>query len=400
MKILLVHNSYQQPGGEDVVFDLERDLLVRGGHEIVTYCRSNKEADELSGIGRLGLVKRIVWADDSRSAVLKLLHQEKPKLAHIHNTFFMTSPSVYSACQEAGVPVVQTLHNYRLLCPGATLYRSGGVCEDCLDHSLWHSVRHGCHRDSHLGTAAIALMLDFHRRCGTWTNQVQCYIALTEFARQKFIQGGLPADRIQVKPNFVADPGPRSKTGDYALFVGRLSEEKGILSLLEAWSRLRSSIPLRIVGDGPLRSPIQARLSRNGLGAVSMVGRVPRDKTLEAMKQACFLVFPSEWYEGFPMTIAEAFACGLPVICSALGSMAEIVDDGKNGLHFKAGDPDDLAKKVEWAGSHPAEMEEMGRQARVKYEAHYTPPRNYSTLMGIYQSTINATSLQTSPVAG
>lgn len=374
------------------MFSLERQLLESAGHQVVTYCRSNKEADELSRVGRLGLVKRIVWADDSREDLLELLRRERPQVVHIHNTFFMTSPSVYSACQEADVPVVQTLHNYRLLCPGATLYRDGAVCEDCLDHSLWHGVLHGCHRGSRLGTAAIAIMLDFHRRRGTWTEQVQCYIALTEFARQKFIQGGLPADRIRVKPNFVADPGPRSKTGDYALFVGRLSDEKGILSLLEAWSRSRLSIPLRVIGDGPLRAQIEARMGRNGLSAVSMVGRVPRETTLEAMKEARFLIFPSEWYEGFPMTIAEAFACGLPVICSALGSMSEIVDEGKNGLHFQAGDSEDLAKKVQWAWSHPEEMGEMGRQARAKYEAYYTPPRNYDTLMGIYEKTMRTTS--------
>jgi glycosyltransferase involved in cell wall biosynthesis len=390
VKILLVHNSYQQPGGEDVVFNLERQLLESAGHEVSTYCRSNWEANNLSPFGRLTLLKGFVWANDSRQEIAELLRRTKPELVHVHNTFFVISPSIYSACQEMRVPVVQTLHNYRLLCPAATLYRDGHVCEECLEHGVWRGVYHGCYRDSRVTTAATAMMLEFHRQRGTWNNLVRCYVALTQFARQKFIQGGLPADRIRVKPNFVQDPGTRKGAGDYGLFVGRLTEDKGVLTLVKAWRQLKQEIPLRIAGDGPLRAQLEAEISKGGQSTVSLLGQISHDEILAAMKQARFLVFPSEWYEGFPMTIVEALGCGLPVICPALGSMQEIVDDGRTGLHFRPRDTEDLARKVEWAWSHPAELEQMGRQARSEYEAHYTSEHNYAALMNIYREAITA----------
>ncbi len=388
MRILLVHNSYQQPGGEDVVFHSERQLLEGAGHDVSTYCRSNWEANKRSPLGRVALLKGFVWADDSRREMVELLRRTKPELVHVHNTFFMISPSIYSACKEMNVPVVQTLHNYRLLCPAATLYRDGHVCEECLDHGIWRSVYHGCYRDSRMTTAATAVMLEFHRQQGTWKSLVRCYVALTQFARQKFIQGGLPADRIRVKPNFVRDPGVRTGGGDYGLFVGRLTEDKGVLTMVEAWRQLKQQIPLRIAGDGPLRAQLEAEIGKGGQSTVSLLGQVSHDEILAAMKQARFLVFPSEWYEGFPMTIAEAFGCALPVICPALGSMQEIVDDGRTGLHFRPCDAEDLARKVDWAWSHRADLERMGRHARTEYEAHYTAEHNYAAIMDIYQEAI------------
>ena len=192
MKIAVVHNTYQQAGGEDVVFEQERKLLESAGHQVVTYERSNHEIDGFSAMQRLALVKRIVWATDSRREFAELLRREKPRLVHVHNTFQMISPSIYSACREANVPVVQTLHNFRLLCPAAEFFRNGGICEECLDHSLWRGVRYGCYRESRTATAAVALMLAVHRRLGTWTESVSSYIALSEFARKKFVQGGCP----------------------------------------------------------------------------------------------------------------------------------------------------------------------------------------------------------------
>ena len=287
--------------------------------------------------------------------------------------------------------MVQTLHNYRLFCPAATFFRDGHVCEECVQHTLWRSVRYACYRNSRPATATVALMLAVHRRRRTWTRQVDCYIALTEFSRRKFIEAGLPAEKVVVKPNFVhPDPRARNGRGEYALFVGRLSPEKGLHTLLDAWQRLRDRVPLRIVGDGPLRPELEADASRRGLSGVSFDGRLPHDQTLEAMKGARFLVFPSEWYEPFGLTIAEAFACGVPVVASRLGAIEEIVEDGRTGLHFTPGDPDVLAAKVEWAWTHPERMEEMGRAARAEYEAKYTAERNYQMLMDIYQRAIAA----------
>jgi len=391
MKILLIHNTYQQPGGEDVVFEQERRLLQQHGHEIVTYQRSNHEIEQLSMFERIALVTRIIAADDSKQQVWKILEMFQPDLVHAHNTFMMISPSVYEACGEAHVPVLQTLQNYRLLCPAALLFRDGHVCEECSEHGLTRSVWHGCYRDSRPTTAAVALMLKTHRERRTWTDAVTGYVVATEFARQKFIHGGLPAEKILVKPNFVdPDPGERSQAGDYALFVGRLSPEKGVSTLLAAWSRLGPSIPLVIAGDGPLRPRLEAEVAKNNLRQVSFRGRLNPSETRAAMKQARFLVLPSLWYEGFPMVMAESLACGTPVLGSRLGAIEEIITDGRTGLHFTTGDPTDLGEKVEWAWNHPSELTAMGREARRDYESRYTSEMNYSLLMAIYQQVIKA----------
>ena len=226
MKIVVVHNQYQRQGGEDVVFDQERKLLENKGHKVVVYRRSNWEADSYGGVKRLVLVKKSIWASDSRREFAALLRSEKPDVVHVHNTFVMISPSIYSACSEANVPVVLTLHNYRLLCPAATFFRDGRICQECTEHSLWRSVRHGCFHGSRPATAAVALMLATHRRLHTWDRDVTAYIALTQFTRKKFVENGLPAEKIFVKPNFVyPDPKPGDGSGEYVLFAGRLTPE-------------------------------------------------------------------------------------------------------------------------------------------------------------------------------
>ncbi len=219
---------------------------------------------------------------------------------------------------------------------------------------------------------------------------VDCYIALTEFARDKMIQAGLPAEKIRVKPNFVLpDPGPRKGNGDYALFVGRLVDLKGVGTLVKAWSKLPGSIPLVIAGDGPYRPKMEKLISELKLQNIDYRGRLSRQDTLAAMKGARFLMFPSEWYEGFPVTIAESFACGVPVLCSRLGGMQEIVEDGSTGLHFTPGDPADMAEKVQWAWSHPEETSTMGFRARSEFEAKYSAERNFGMLTEIYDSVIS-----------
>lgn len=391
VKVLLVHNSYQQPGGEDIVFEQERRLLESAGHDVVTYRRSNWEIVAYSALRRLALAPRTIWNGDSRQEVLDLLRREKPELVHVHNTFIMISPAIFSACREAGVPVVQTLHNYRFFCPAATFFRSGKVCEECLDHTLWRGIRHACYHGSRTQTAIVALMLAVHQRRETWSRGVDGFICLSEFARSKFMEGGLPAEKMFVKPNFVhPDPGARSGDGDYALFVGRLSPEKRVSTLLAAWSRLPKPIPLLVVGGGPEREELEAQTEELNLSSVRFQGQLSRPQTLAAVNGARFLVFSSEWYENFPVTIAEAYACSTAVICSRLGAMQEIVDDGRTGLHFNPGDPDDLARKVDWAWDHPDEIREMGRQARREYETKYTAEKNYPMLMEIYQRTIAA----------
>ena len=232
-------------------------------------------------------------------------------------------------------------------------------------------------------------MLSFHDWYGTWTKLVDCYIALSEFSRAKFITAGLPAAKIVVKPNFVLpDPGVGAQSRDYAVFVGRLSEEKGLPTLVQAWRRVNPKCVLRIIGAGPLLNDLRSEISRSGLSNVSPEGRLPRDESLKVVQGARVLIVPSYCYENFPMTIVEAYACGTPVIASRLGAMQEIVENGRTGLHFTAGDPDDLARKLEWAWSHPDELREMGRNARAEYEAKYTAERNYKMLIEVYDQVI------------
>jgi glycosyltransferase involved in cell wall biosynthesis len=390
MKILLVHNSYQQHGGEDVVFQQERELLRGGGHEVITYEKNNHDAMEEARGSTILLGSRSIWAISSRNEVRSILRQHKPDIVHVHNTFVMISPSIYSVCKEEGVPVVQTLHNYRLVCPAATLFRDGKICEECVEGGIWKSVLHGCYRDSRAATATVALMLTTHRLLGTWEHLIDRYIALTEFARRKFVAAGLPEEKISVKPNFViADPGDRSALGRFALFVGSLSEAKGVWTLLHAWQTNRLSIPLRIVGDGPLKEQLVAFAKQNQLTNVSFTGQLPHCRVLSLMKKARCLVFPSQWYEPFGLTLIEAFACGLPVISSNIESLRDLIRSEDTGVLFNAGNFQDLADKLSWAWAHPVEMRAIGKNARTEYRLKYTAEQNYASLMNIYEKTMH-----------
>ena len=389
MKTLIVHNYYQQPGGEDVVARSEKELLRATGNQVVEYVQHNDEIRHYGLAEKLTLPLRTVWARNSYREIKVLLEREQPDVAHFHNTFPLVSPAAYHACREARVPVVQTLHNYRLLCPAATFFRGEHTCEECLDHTLWRGVWHGCYRDSRAATAVVALMLAVHRARNSWAKDVNCFIALSEFSRRKFIQGGIAADKIRVKVNFVhPDPGCGDRSGDYALFIGRLSPEKRVITLLAAWKRLRLHIPLLIAGGGPQREMLENYAGKEGLSDIRFLGQLPRAEVIGVLKTAKFLVFTSEWYENLPVTLAEAFACGVPVVCSRLGAMREIVADRRTGLHFTPGDPEDLAQKVQWAWTHPEQLAVMGKEARLEYEAKYTAARNYSLLMEIYQRAI------------
>ncbi len=389
MKILLIHNFYQQAGGEDVVFRAEKELLLQKGNEVIEYTDHN---ERIKNSHPLTVLRDTLWSPGSYWKIKELLAHFQPEVVHCHNIFPLISPSVYDACAAQGIPVVQTLHNYRLFCLNALLFRQGKVCEDCVGKAFaYPGVVHGCYRESRARSAVVALMLSAHRLVKTWQKKVSRYIALTEFARQKFIAGGLPAEKIAVKPNFLADNieylphTGNPKKG--ALFVGRLSEEKGLRTLLQAFRQL-PDVPLAIAGDGPLRQMVEAEALRGA--NIRYTGRLNKEEIMALMRQSAFLIFPSQWYEGFPMTIVEAFANGLPVIASRLGSMAEIISDGKTGLWFAPGDASDLLQKVKWAYEHLAEMRRMGVNARKEYEQKYTAEKNYQMLMGIYEKAIES----------
>jgi glycosyltransferase involved in cell wall biosynthesis len=381
MRLLLLHNHYQQPGGEDQVFAAEGELFEAYGHRVLRYTVHN---DQVAKMSRSSMARATIWNRAVYSELRALIRKEQPQVAHFHNTFPLISPAAYYAARAEGVPIVQTLHNYRLLCPNALFFREGRVCEDCLGKTFpWPGIVHACYRESRPASGTVAAMLTTHRALGTWKKAVDLYIALTDFAREKLIEGGLPSEKIVVKPNFVhPDPGAGDGRGGYFLFVGRLSSEKGVDTLLAATEHMGKGVRLKIVGDGPL-VPLVTKAARRD--KVEWLGRQPKERVIAMMKEARALIFPSLWYEGFPMVIAEAYAVGLPVIASDLGSMSSLVEHGRTGLRFRPGDPKDLAAQVEWAMTHPDEISRMRRETRARFEADYSAERNYEFLLEIYE---------------
>ncbi|MDY6937528.1 MAG: glycosyltransferase family 4 protein [Cyanobacteriota bacterium] len=385
MRILSVHNRYQIRGGEDESREAEERLLRSMGHHVDVYEQNNEQIREL---GKVRVAIKTVWSQDTYRSVRNILQQDRYDLIHVQNFFPLISPSVYYAAASVGVPVVQTLRNYRLLCPNAQFFREGKVCEDCLGKAIpWPGVARGCYRGNRAGSAAVAAMIATHRGLGTWTKMVDRYIAISQFAQAKLLEGGLPKDKMVVKPNFVSpDPGVGTGSGGYALFVGRLSHEKGLGTLLDAWKRLSISVPLKIVGEGPLADEVR-QLSQD-LPQVEWLGRRPLPEVYRLMGEAMFLVFPSEWYETFGRVAVEAFAKGTPAIAANIGAISELVDPGRTGLLFQPGDPTDLAQQVEWILAHPQERANMRLAARSEFEAKYTEEENYRQLIGIYQQVL------------
>src|SRR3974390_782912 len=264
MNIVLVHNRYREAGGEDVVFESEKRLLELAGHSVTSYLRSNAEIQDDSVVTRIAVVPRMVWSSRTRNEFASLLDRVRPDIVHVHNTFMLITPSIYSACAERDIPVVQTLHNFRLLCPGGNFFRQGIVCRECVDQNLLQSIRHACYRDSRGATAAVALMLAFHRTLHTYEKSVARFITLTKFAKQEFVAAGFQPDKFVVKPNFVdEDPRERTGKGGYALFLGRLMENKGTRILLNAWQKLHGHYPLYIAGDGPDRPALEAEVRQS-----------------------------------------------------------------------------------------------------------------------------------------
>jgi len=381
--VLLVHNRYQQAGGEDVVFEAEARLLADRGHRVAQFVVDNAAIPvDRSPIQAIRLAVETTWSFRAAARMRRMIQRFRPDVVHAHNTFPLISPSIHAAAHGPGIGTVQTLHNYRLICPAATLFRDGHVCHDCIGQAIpWPSVRHECYRDSATQSLAVATMLTIHRARGTWTRDVDVIVVLTEFARQQLVAGGLPPDRLVVKPNFLApDPGPGAGRGDQFLFVGRLDALKGIGTLLEAWGSL--AIPLRIVGDGPLRPEVEAAAA--GSPHITYLGRLDRQGVIDELRTARAIIFPSIWYEGLPMTIIEAFACATPVIASNLGGMSEMISDGSTGLLADPGDAVRLAELVRWSSGNTAALDAIGAAGRSRYIKLYTADRHYDAVMAIY----------------
>jgi glycosyltransferase involved in cell wall biosynthesis len=390
MRILILHNKYQRWGGEDQTVEHESKLLESHHHSVTLDVVSNDQIGGFRRIVQTGLAAR--YSRDSARTLRAGLNSTRYDIVHVHNFFPLLSPSVFDVCDEAGIPVVHTLHNYRIVCPGASLMREGTVCERCLSRNVYGSVALRCYRGSAWATLCVARMIAAAKRADLWNHKVDRLIALTGFAKRVFVRAGIRQEKIVVKPNSILDPwtGRNDRRPamdrDAVLFLGRLSEEKGVLTLLRAFSGRDERV--RIAGDGPLRPVVEKAAIESG-GGIAYLGQLSRGQVDAELRRAKLLVVPSEWYEGLPLAVVEAFAHGVPVVASRLGSLIEIVRDEVTGLQFEPGNAEDLLNKVRRLLSDPPMLEGIGAQCRSEYEAKYHPERNYQGLIDIYEEVLS-----------
>jgi glycosyltransferase involved in cell wall biosynthesis len=382
MKILQIHNTYKQKGGEDVVFNAEGRLLLEHGHDVKTLVFSNKNITTFYDKLMAGI--RSLFSFKSARLLRESIASFKPDIIHVHNFFPLASPSIFYVAAKHKIPIVLTLHNYRLLCPSAYLFFDNKIYEKSLDKVFpLDAVLNGVYRSSKIQTFSVAIMTAIHNIIGTWKNKITKYIALTEFSKNLFVNSTLkiPAHKIVVKPNFVPDYGKGYPVREsHFLFIGRLSSEKGINTLIEASNLYPFKIV--IIGDGPMRLMVEQAITTNK--NISYLGLKNKDEVISELYKCKALVFPSQWYEGMPMTILEAFCTGTPVIAPDLGSMSEMIHHRQNGLLFKSGDIYDFVDRIILMDTHPYLSGYLGFNARETYESKYTPEINYDLLIDIY----------------
>ncbi|HKP31959.1 MAG TPA: glycosyltransferase family 4 protein [Chitinophagaceae bacterium] len=371
MRILFIHNRYQQRGGEDVAVELESELLRDRGHQVQVLYFENDHINPL----------RAVSNSKSYREVSEGITKFQPDVAHVHNLFFEATPSILRALAVKGIPVVMTIHNYRLICANALLLRDGRPCELCVEQKFpTYGIRFRCYRNSMAASAMVVAITGAHKIKGTWKNNVDKYIFLTDFSKSRFIGSSLEvgSEKMVVKPNFVKDIGGGGDRGDFFLFVGRLSEEKGIDVLVKAIKGFK----LVVAGAGPNLTAENAE--------ITFTGQLKREQVMDLMKRAKALIFPSIWYEGLPFTILEAFSVGTPVIASNLGSMAEMIQHGYNGFHFEAGNAGDLREKLNLFDQlSDQQRQELSVNARNTYLTKYHPDVHYSSIISIYESVVH-----------
>lgn len=394
MKILVLHNRYRQPGGEDALFQAETELLRSQGHEVHAEVCDNEAGTGIRGL--VALTAGAAWSPSSYRRVRRICRNFRPDVAHIHNFWMRLSPSVHSACHAEGVPVVQTLHNYRLICAGAALLREGKVCEDCVGKLPWRGIVHRCYRGSFSASAAVTGMIAVTRVLRTWRPDIDAFITLSRQAREIFIRGGLSPDQIFVKPNFTRDPGEsptRPSQSRMCLFAGRLSEEKGVRYLLDAWALVRKKIAANLViaGDGPERPRLAAHAQHLGFRSdeVRFLGYQRPAEIGRLLEQCRMLVMPSIWREPFGLSLIEAFARSRPAVAFAIGAPAELIPEGHAGFVCPPGDVDGLAQHIYRILSDDDLADRMGASARLHYLRHFTPETNYDILLSIYRHAID-----------
>ena len=390
MRVLIVHGAYQQFGGEDSVVRAERELLERHGDEVLLYSRHNDETKTFNIFQKAAFFPQSVYSWRSGGEISDVVHSFKPDVAFVHNVYPLLSPSVYHKLHSLGVPAVQVLHNFRPFCPNGFYYTQGQICEACRDGNYLNAVRKRCYKDSYVFSGLYALTLGSNRLAGM-VDKVAGFICLTEFFKIKMREAGVPDSKLFVRPNFVyAPPLPEAAdAGKYAMFMGRLSPEKGIWTLIHAFEQM-PQITLKIVGTGPLEQELKDYVSQKGICNIELLGFKSGDEKWQLLRNSLCLVVPSEWYENFPVTVLEAFMAAKPVVAARMGGLPYIVEDGQSGLLFESGNPEELAQKIRGLAEDPAGAVRMGIRGRSLSETKYGPEQGYSNLMNIF-SQVQAT---------
>lgn len=391
MRVVVVHNRYrsEHPSGEDRVVDQETALLAAAGHSVELFERRSDDIADMSLLEKAAVPLLVPWNPAARSALASRLRREPPDVVHIHSTFPLLSPSVVAACADAGVSAVATLHNYQMVCAPGTLYRDGRICTDCVGTAPLAAVRHGCYRDSVVATVPLAVSLAANRR--RWWSGISRFFCISGAQRQILVQAGMPAERLAVKYNFVEEPGHRrSGPGEYLLYIGRLSEEKGTRLLMTAWDQLQArgglGLPLVLAGTGPL----DGELTRWALDRddVRYLGLRTREECAELAGRAAALVAPSEWLEAFGLVVVEAMAAAVPSVAAGHGAFVELVEDGVTGLLHRPGDAESLAECLRRVVAVPERNREMGEAARRRYERDFHPAAGLAGLIAGYEAAI------------
>jgi glycosyltransferase involved in cell wall biosynthesis len=381
MKILFVHNYYKFSGGEDQVFIAEMNLMKTHGHEVYSYSVNNDKINSV--FAKIHTAVNLAYSTKSKNEFSKILNEFNPDIVHCHNFFPRLTPSIFDACIEAKIPSVLTLHNYRLVCPSVYLMKNNKPWELSIHKNPYYTIPFKVYKNSYFGTATIAYMINYHKRKNTWGKKIDKIISLTMFGKNKFIEAGFSPNNMVTKPNFISDPYNKHYHREkFSLFIGRISSEKGINFLLDAWENIDFS--LKIVGDGPLLEKL-SKTNKN----IHFLGKIPNESVKVLLQQAQFLVFPSQWYEGFPMVLVEALACGTPALVTKIGSMKEIIKDEVHGLHFELGNKKQFIEKSTRLIQNKTFCETMGKNGRKEYLEKYTPEVNYKLLNSIYQDAIS-----------
>jgi glycosyltransferase involved in cell wall biosynthesis len=385
MKVLLVHSAYQQFGGEDSVVRAETELLQSHGDEVVPYTRRNDETKNFNVVQKALFFPQSIYSWKTSGEIADVVRRVKPDVAFVHNIYPLISPSAYHTLHAMGVPTVQVLHNFRPFCPNGLFYTQGQVCEACKGGNYLNAVRKRCFKDSYTLSGLYALTLGLNRLAGM-VDKISAFICLTEFFRIKMREAGVPDSKLFVRPNFVRAPvlPADEKTGNgYALFMGRLSPEKGCWTLIHAFEKL-PTVQLKIVGTGPMEQELRDYIRDKNLQNIALLGFKSGTEKWEILRNSFCLLVPSEWYENFPVTVLEGFMAAKPVIASRMGGLPYIVEEGKSGRLFEAGQAGELAEKVQYLADHPEEAARMGECGRRLTETKYGPEQGYTNLREIF----------------